>query len=100
MEVLYQCCCGLDVHKKALGASGRQMIQALIGGQQDSAVLAEMAKGLLRNKIPQLKLALEGRVNDHHRFLLNEMLDDLRHIESKMTTVGSGDRQAITPFRG
>lgn len=87
-----------SVATDALGASGRQMIQALIAGEQDSAVLAEMAKGLLRNKIPELKLALEGRVNDHHRFLLNEMLDDLRHIESKMTKVETEIEARLRPF--
>jgi transposase len=87
-----------SVATDALGASGRQMIQALIAGEQDSAVLAEMAKGLLRNKIPELKLALEGRVNDHHRFLLNEMLDDLRHIESKMTKVEAEIEGRLRPF--
>jgi transposase len=88
-----------SVATDALGASGRQMIQALIGGEQDSAVLAQMAKGLLRNKIPQLKLALQGRVNEHHRFLLNEMLDDLRHIESKMTKVEAEIEGRLRPFQ-
>lgn len=57
-----------SVPTDAFRASGRQMIQALIAREQDNAVLAQMAKGLLRNKIPELKLALEGRVNDHHLF--------------------------------
>lgn len=87
-----------SVATDALGASGRKMIEALVAGEQDSAVLAEMAKGLLRNKIPQLKLALEGRGNEHHRFLLNEMLDDLRHIESKMTTVEAEIERRLRPF--
>jgi transposase len=87
-----------SVATDALGASGRRMIEALISGEQDSAVLAEMAKGLLRNKIPELKLALEGRVNEHHRFLLNEMLDDLRHIESKMTKVEAEIEVRLRPF--
>ena len=87
-----------SVATDALGASGRQMIEALIAGEQDSAILAQMAKGLLRNKIPELKLALEGRVNDHHRFLLNEMLDDLRHIESKMTKVEAEIEGRLRPL--
>jgi transposase len=87
-----------SVATDALGASGRQMIQALIAGEQDTTTLAEMAKGLLRNKIPELKRALEGRVNDHHRFLLNEMLDDLCHIESKMTKVEAEIERHLRPF--
>ncbi len=88
-----------SVATDALGASGRQMIQAIIGGQQDSSVLAEMSKGLLRNKIPDLKLALKGRVTEHHRFLLKEMLDDLRHVESKMTKVEAEIENRLRPFQ-
>ena len=88
-----------SVASDALGASGRQMIQAIIGGQQDSAVLAEMSKGLLRNKIPELKLALEGRVTEHHRFLLEAMLDDLRHVEARMGRVEAEIEQRLRPFQ-
>jgi transposase len=82
-----------------LGAVGATDDPALIAGQQDSTVLAEMAKGFLRNKIPQLKMALEGRVNDHHRFLPNEMLDDLRHIESKMGKGEAEIERHLRPFQ-
>lgn len=88
-----------SVATDALGASGRQMIQAIIGGQQDSDRLAEMSKGLLRNKIPELKLALQGRVTEHHRFLLQEMLDDLRHVESKMSRVEAEIERRLRPFQ-
>jgi len=88
-----------SVASDALGASGRQMIQAIIGGQQDSAVLAEMSKGLLRNKIPELKLALEGRVTEHHRFLLAAMFDDLRHVEATMGRVEAEIEQRLRPFQ-
>ena len=46
--------------------SGREMIDALIAGEHDTTVLAEMAKGRLRSKIPQLQDALAGRFNEHH----------------------------------
>lgn len=52
-----------------LGASGRAMLKAIILGESDVTKLAEMARGLLRRKIPQLQLALEGKVTSHHRFL-------------------------------
>ena len=45
-------------------------LEAVIAGQQDSERLFEMSKALLRNKIPEFRLALEGRVTDRHRFLL------------------------------
>ena len=56
------------------------MLEAIVAGQQDSERLAEMSKGLLRNKIPELQLALEGRVTDHHRFLLRQLLDHLKYL--------------------
>ncbi len=49
--------------------------------------LAGLSKGLLRNKIPDLQLALEGRVTEHHRFMLQQLMDDLRHAKSKMGIV-------------
>jgi hypothetical protein len=57
-----------------------------------------MSKGLLRNKIADLKLALEGRVTQHHRFLLNEMLDDLRHVGRQDEQGGGRNREAAAPF--
>lgn len=78
-----------------LGASGRAMLKAIIKGEHDVEKLAEMSRGLLRRKIPQLQLALDGRVTEHHRFLLKELIDHLEFVESKMT--GEGDRQTVGP---
>jgi transposase len=57
-----------------LGVSGRAMLEALIGGQTDTAQLAELARGQLRGKIPELRVALEGHITDHHRFELRTLL--------------------------
>ena len=70
-----------------LGASGRAMLKAIIAGESDVTKLAEMARGLLRRKIPQLQLALEGKVTAHHRFLLGELIADLEFVESKLTRI-------------
>jgi transposase len=69
-------------------------LQALLAGEQDAARLAEMSKGLLRNKIPELKLALEGRMTEHHRFLLRQLFEHLRFTESKLSEIEdrAGDR--------
>ncbi len=88
-----------SVATDALGASGRAMLDAIIAGQQDVDELADMSKGLLRNKIPDLKLALLGRVTEHHRFLLKEMLDDLRHVERKMTVLEKEIEERLRPFQ-
>ena len=58
-----------------LTKSGREMIEALISGQRDPEVLAEMAKGRMRSKIPDLQDALAGRFNEHHGRLCRTMLD-------------------------
>src|SRR5207245_5204710 len=87
-----------SVATDALGASGRAILEAMLAGEQDSARLAEMSKGLLRNKIPELKLALEGRITEHHRFLLRALLEDLRHAESKITAIEAEVDQRNRPF--
>jgi transposase len=55
-----------------MGKSGKDMIRALIEGEKDSAEMADLARRQLRGKIPQLRLALEGHVTDHHRFMLGQ----------------------------
>ena len=57
------------------GVSGRAMLEALIAGQRDPTVLAELAKRRLRHKIPELAEALTGRFSEHHAFLARLHLD-------------------------
>jgi len=71
-----------SVASDVLGLSGRDMLRALIAGQTDGAALANLARGRLRDKLPQLRKALTGCVTDHHRFLLRLHLDHLTHLES------------------
>jgi transposase len=66
------------VASNVVGVSGRRMLAAIERGEQDPLVLAELAKGRLREKLPQLRLALEGRIRPSHRLLIGELLD---HIE-------------------
>ena len=56
------------------GVSARAMLEAIVGGQLDAQVLAELAKGRMRNKLPELERALTGRVRTHHRFLIAQHL--------------------------
>ena len=71
-----------SVASDALGVSGRAMLRALIAGQDVAEALANLARGRLRNKLPQLRKALTGRVTEHHRFLLQLHLDHLTHLEA------------------
>lgn len=88
-----------SVATDALGASGRAMLEAMLAGEQDSARLAEMSKGLLRNKMPELRLALEGRVTEHHRFLLRQLYDHLRFTESKLSEIEQEIDRRVRPFQ-
>ncbi len=67
-----------------LGASGRDMLRALIAGQDDPAALAELARRQLRGKIPQLRQALHGHVTAHHRFELDLLMDEIQFLEGQM----------------
>lgn len=70
------------VASDVLGVSGRDMIRALIAGEQDPQALADLARRRLRQKLPQLAAALEGQVDEHHRFLLQMYMDHLAHLEA------------------
>jgi transposase len=64
-----------------VGVSGRAMLKALIDEKIDPEQLADLAKGRLRKKIPELQLALEGFVTEHHRYLLKMFLEHLEHLD-------------------
>ena len=71
-----------SVASDVLGVSGREMLAALVAGQRDPAVLAEMAKGRLRKKLPELRQALRGRFRDHHALLIGLCLEHCDHLEA------------------
>ena len=87
-----------SVASNALGASGRQMLEALVRGEQDPERLAELAQRRLRSKIPELRLALEGKVRDHHRFLLREFLDEWEALGRRITRVEEEIERQLGPF--
>ena len=73
-----------SVASHVMGVSGRAMLRALITGERDPEVLAELAKGKLRKKIPELRRALQGRFGDHHALLIEMSLDHIDHLEAAM----------------
>lgn len=73
-----------SVASHVMGVSGRAMLLALIAGERDPEVLAELAKGRFRNKIPDLQRALRGRFGDHHALLLGMSLDHIDHLGATM----------------
>jgi transposase len=86
-----------SVASDVLGVSGRAMLVALIAGERDPDVLAELARGSLRRKIPALRQALRGRFTDHHALLIGLCLDHNTHLEAAITRL---DEHVDTLFAG
>lgn len=76
-----------SVASDVLGVSGRAMLKALLAGERDPEVLAELAKGTLRRKIPELQQALRGRFGDHHAVLIGIILDHIEHLETAIAAL-------------
>ena len=87
-----------SVATDVMGASGRAMMQALIGGQADPEVLAELAKGKLRAKLPALRKALTARFRGHHAFLLERMLAHVDDLEADIVALSERIGAAVDPF--
>lgn len=89
-----------SVASDVLGASGRDMLQALVAGETDPVQLAELARGRLRKKIPQLVLALEGVMSDAQRWLLGEQLEHIADLDRKIGRLDEKIRELSRPFEG
>ena len=74
-----------DLH----GVSARAMLEALCAGESDSAILADLARGRLRSKIPQLQQALQGYFTPHHGFLVTEYLAHIDYLDQAIEQVGA-----------
>jgi len=87
-----------SVATDVFGVSGRLMLKALVEGKASLAEMAELAKGKLRNKIPQLRLALEGKLEEHHRFLLQLQQDRLDAAGRDLATLEQRIQQKLEPY--
>jgi transposase len=87
-----------SVASDVLGVSGRDMLEAIIAGEENPEKLADLARRRLRSKIPELQLALQGRVTDHHRFLLRLLLEHVNHLESLIAQLGTRIEAVLVPF--
>jgi transposase len=81
-----------------LGLSGRAMLEAMVHGEQDADLLAELARGKLRAKLPQLRQALDGRLQPSHRFLIERILAHIDFLEESLALVHQEIEQALRPF--
>jgi transposase len=80
------------------GVSGRDMLAALIGGERDPKVLAQLARTRLRAKLGQLQEAFTGHFTDHHAFLLNTMLSRIDQASADIAELDRKIDEAIAPF--
>jgi transposase len=80
------------------GASGRDMLAALIAGQRDPQVLADLARKKMRAKTSILRQALTGHFTDHHAFLLAMMLGRVDAVTGQIDQLTARIDQAIAPF--
>jgi transposase len=86
------------VASKTLTKSGRAMIDALIAGQRDPAVLADLAMGRLRAKTPDLVRALDGRFETHHAVHLRQLLDHIDWFETTIATLDDRVAELTAPW--
>ena len=87
-----------SVASKVMGVSGRQMLEAIIAGNEDPEALAELAKGRLRAKIPELEKALNGRVRSSHRLLLRLHLEHIDDLSNKIEELNEEIDRLMVPF--
>ena len=78
--------------------STRLMIEAMIDGERDPDVLADMAKSVLRAKIPALQEAFNGRFGDHHAFLCRQIIDHIDHIDASIGELNAEIARHLAPF--
>jgi transposase len=87
-----------SVASDILGVSGRAMLQALAQGTTDPAILADLARGRLRGKLPALRAALAGRFRSHHAFLVGQLLGHLDYIDEAIGTLSTELESRLAPF--
>src|SRR5215472_4867995 len=73
------------------------MLHALIEGETDTSALADLARGVLRRKRPQLQEALQGRVDDHHRCLLKHLLAHIDWLERTLEQLQHQIEELLAP---
>ena len=88
-----------SVASDVFGKSGRDILRALIRGEASPEQMARLAKGRLRQKLDALVLALRGKVEAHHRFMLEMQLGRVEDIEANIAVVDGKIDEAVEPYR-
>lgn len=88
-----------SVASNVFGVSGMRMLKAIIAGEETPEQMAQFAKGKLRHKISDLELALDGRVEDHHRYMLAMQLERLEQGGAHIAQLEERIEQMLEPYR-
>ena len=84
-----------SVASDIMGVSARAMLAEIVAGQTDAELMANLARGRMRSKLPELEKALTGIVQPHHRFVLAQQLDHIDFLDEKVETLGIRIRQQL-----
>ena len=87
------------VVSNVVGVSGRAMLEAMVEGTEDPAVLAALAKGKLRAKQPALETALQGLMGPHQRLLLASHLRHLDLLDAEIAQLDQEVAARLDPFQ-
>jgi transposase len=87
-----------SVATDVMGASGRAMLDALVQGTTDPTTLADLARGRLRQKLPALRRALQGRFRRHHGFLVEQILTKIDFLDETLERITTELDERLTPF--
>lgn len=87
-----------SVMSDVMGASGRAMLTALIDGTTDPVVLADLARGKLRQKLPALQRALQGRFRPHHAFLIEQIFAKIDFLDEALDRLTTELDRRLIPF--
>ena len=81
-----------------MGKAARRMIEALIAGERDPEVLAQMALTRMRPRIPELRLALVGCFNAHHAMMLKAHLSHIDYLDGQIAALDTEVERVMAPF--
>jgi hypothetical protein len=82
-----------------LGVSGRAILSRLLDGEEDAETLAQLCRGRLREKIPAMQMALEGRMTQHHRWMLTLLREQLEFLEKQIAHLDTRIQDHLGQYR-
>lgn len=87
-----------SVASNVMGASGKAMINALVSGTHDPEVLADLAQGKLRAKLPELREALKGHFDPHHAFIVSRIMAHIDYLDESIEELSSEIERLMSPL--